>query len=108
MVHGSIMLLYCLISITGALVYLRKGSQLHRYELFSLIFFIGCHTLFLIIGMAQFFMSISLGLFVLAIVLVIISRITNGLVLYGKNNWRHYLVTGLIMAVIFMLHVYDM
>jgi hypothetical protein len=42
------------------------------------------------------------------IFLIIISRVINGKILYGKNNWSHYAVTIPFLGIIFMLYFYDL
>lgn len=107
MIHSSLITLFCLISIAGVVVYFFKQSQVTLVARLSLLFFVSCHTFLLTIAIAQHFILLPLLLFAFAIVLMFISRICNGLVLFGRNNWTHYVVTGSLMLFVFVLYLYD-
>ncbi|WP_404450670.1 hypothetical protein LG329_09905 [Virgibacillus necropolis] len=105
MIHGILIILYCFVSLLGGIVQLRT-NHLVPAKINALLFFMGSHLLFIILGITELISSVLYGWLLLATLLAVISRITNGLVLFGKNNWHHYIVTGSIMLLIFTLHLY--
>ncbi|WP_099159014.1 hypothetical protein [Virgibacillus ndiopensis] len=108
MIHSYLIILYCVISITGGLIYFLKNSPNMQFgKLISLLIFISSHTYFMVLGILHVFINVHLIWVSFAIVLVFISRISNGLVLFGKNNWKHYIVTGALMGTILVLHLYN-
>ncbi|WP_058950118.1 hypothetical protein [Oceanobacillus picturae] len=106
MIHGIIMTLFGLISLIGVVGYLLKNQSLSRGKKLSLSFFTFSHVCFLITDIMSWLTSVSPIVFISTVVLVFISRIINGLILYGKNNPRHYLVTGAILMLAFLLYLY--
>jgi hypothetical protein len=108
MLHGIIMTLFGLISLIGVVGYLLKNQSLTRGKKLSLFFFTFSHVCFLITGIMSWLTSVSPIVFISTVVLVFISRIINGLILYGKNNPRHYLVTGAILMLAFLLYLYSL
>ncbi len=104
MIHTILIILYSLLSITGNLIYFRENfKDLQQRQSLSLLLFILIHTCFLIIGIACLFTAVHTLMLLAVEVLVIISRIINGQILYLKNNWRHYFVTVPLMTIIFFL-----
>lgn len=103
MIHSSIIIAFCIISIAVAIVYFRGESQTSAAERLTLVFFVSSHTFLFTLGIAHLYTTVPLWLFVVSIFLMFTSRVCNGLVLLGKNNWQHYLVTGLIMVVVLIL-----
>lgn len=109
LVSSLIILLYSMVCIIGVIALiirnLKQGIVLSFSKKISLTFFAISHFLFLALGIATLFNALPFIWLVATGCLIIGSRILNGLTLYGKNNWRHYIVTGALLFSIISLYL---
>jgi len=109
LVSSLIIILYSMVCITGLVTLtirnLKQGITLGSSKKIALTFFAISHLFLLAIGIQTLFSVLPFIWLVFTISLTIVSRIINGLALYGKNNWRHYIVTGTILSLILLLYL---
>lgn len=109
LVSSLIIILYSMVCIIGlfALIIgnLKQNMTISISKKISLTFFAISHFFFLALGIATLFSTLSFIWLIATGFLIILSRILNGLALYGKNNWRHYIVTGTILFLILLLYL---
>lgn len=107
MIVSLLIMLFSLVSIAGVIALLKgEVETMKRFRKTSLSFFTVSHLWFLILGIMMFFTDLSVIWLITTSILIITSRILNGLALYGKNNWLHYIVTCTILLTIIALHVW--
>lgn len=108
MIESLLIVVFSLISIAGVIALLKgKVETMNHFRKVSLSFFTVSHLGFLVLGIMTFFTDLSAIWLITASILIITSRILNGLALYGKNNWLHYIVTSTILLTIITLHVWS-
>ncbi|MBK3496249.1 hypothetical protein JFL43_15535 [Viridibacillus sp. YIM B01967] len=111
MISSLLILVYSMVSIVGVVSLVigkcKISVALNWFGKMSLTLFTLSYLFFLALGIAKLFMSLSINWLVAASCLIVGSRILNGLALYGKNNWRHYVVTGTLLFSIMILHLMD-
>lgn len=108
MIESLLIVLFSLVSIAGVIALLKgKVITMNRFRKISLSFFTLSHLWFLALGIITFSAELSTTWLIVASILIIASRILNGLALYGKNNWLHYIVTSAILLAIIALHVWN-
>ena len=106
MIESLLIVVFSLVSIAGVIALLKgKVETMNRFRKISLSFFTISHLGFLLLGTMTFFTDLSVIWLIVASILIITSRIFNGLVLYGKNNWLHYIVTCTVLLAIIIIHV---
>ncbi|MBP3040866.1 hypothetical protein J9303_15360 [Bacillaceae bacterium Marseille-Q3522] len=107
MISSFLIIFFSIISLAGV-IYLfltKKNISMNQACKLTISVFTLSHFHFLVLGICKLFFNVSLAWLLIAIILVIISRIVNGLTLYGKNNFSHYLVTGTIALIIIIFHI---
>ena len=106
MFESLLIVLFSLISIAGVIALLKENIEtMNHFRKISLTFFTISHLWFLALGIMTFFTDLSVIWLIAASIFIITSRVFNGLALYGKNNWSHYIVTSGILLAIIMLHM---
>lgn len=106
MIGSVLVIVFSLISIAGAIaMYKTKFETMDRFSKTSLSFFTVSHLCFLALGISKFFTDLSVTWLIILSIFIVGSRILNGLALYGKNNWSHYIVTLTILFVVIVLHI---
>lgn len=106
MVGSILMILFSLVSVAGVATLINgKPETMTRLRIISLSFFTVCHLFLLALGIIKFYAELPITWLIAASIFIIASRILNGLALYGKNNWSHYIVTLTILLSITMLHI---
>lgn len=106
MISNILIIVFSLVSLTGVIAMLyAKKEPLNRFRKISLSFFTTSHLFFFVIGISMFFSDPPVIWLIIASLFIIASRIVNGLTLYGKNNWSHYIVTSAILLSIIALHL---
>ncbi len=106
MIESLLIVLFSLASVAGVIALLKgKVRTMNRFRKISLSIFTISHLWFLVLGIMSFFTDLSVIWLTAASIFIITSRILNGLALYGKNNWLHYIVTSGILLTIIVLHV---
>ena len=114
MISSLLIILFSLVSSAGVIALFigklkpQNKVLINRSRKISLSFFTFSHLFFLALGIVKLFVALSFIWLVGASFLIIASRIMNGLALYGKNNWPHYLVTSAILLSIIVLHIYKL
>ena len=108
MIESLLIVVFSLVSIAGVIALLKgKVETMNRYRKISLSFFTVSHLWFLALGIITFTTELSVAWLIVASILIIVSRILNGLALYGKNNWSHYIATSAILLTIIALHMWN-
>lgn len=106
MIESLLIVLFALVSVAGVIALLKgKVETMNRFRKTSLTFFTISHLWFLALGIMTFSTDLSVTWLIAASILIITSRVFNGLALYGKNNWSHYIVTSGILLTIIILHM---
>ncbi|MFC4620031.1 hypothetical protein ACFO4N_15060 [Camelliibacillus cellulosilyticus] len=103
MVGTVLLILYAALSLAGGMIGLFAKRHNGKARLAVALFSI-CHACLLTLGLLK---SVSLSWLITAMIACIGTRILNGRVLHGQNNWRHYIVTGSMMTVIIILKMRD-
>ncbi len=105
MIGSLLIVLYSLVSVAGVVALIKgKAEALNHFRKISLSFFTISHLWFLALGIITFFTDLSATWLIATSIFIIASRVLNGLALYGKNNWSHYIVTSGILLAIIVLH----
>ncbi|MGE8207500.1 hypothetical protein ACQKP0_23790 [Heyndrickxia sp. NPDC080065] len=118
MISSTLIILFSFVSLAGVVALIIGNSKpsktpldkvpMNRFSKVSLSFFTLSYILFLTLGITKFFLDISVIWLSIVSLLIIASRIMNGLALYGKNNWPHYIVTCTILLSIIVLHFWKL
>lgn len=101
MIGSSLLILYGIVSVLGAIVILITGSA--KSASGYIYFFLLCHASLLAIIIFDLLTPIHFIWFLVSFVACIASRWLNGKYVFGKNNWLHYCMVASIFAVAYFL-----
>ncbi|MDR0270397.1 hypothetical protein [Paenibacillus sp.] len=109
MILTVFLLVYGLVCICPALVILFRGpvssSGYSRVAAwYSVLLFLLGHQFLLILALYHAFHPIADVWFIGCLAFILFSRWLNGRILFGKNNWNHYVVITLLFGVAMILN----
>lgn len=101
MIGSSLLIMYGMASVLGAVAILLKGSAKSGAGFIYL--FLLCHVSLIAVTIYDLVTPLHFVWFIIGFVACLVSRWLNGRFVFGKNHWLHYTIVALIFAVAYFL-----